>query len=653
MAWLEIAGFWSIAIAWPVFQRLEAGAETLTSVEARGLDLFVFVLVVVLLIPTVLAGVEFLLSRLASDRVARFYHAIVLGVLLGLVFWQVLQASAVLAAFALVLVAGAFAFAYLKLEIVRSFGLMFSIATPVVVVLFVSSYPIRAEVVPGKGAMAQQSTEAVTPVVMVVLDELPLAMMLDGEGNLDERLFPSLSSLADQSTWYPEALSVGDQTLSAMPAIMTGEDAASGEDRPPPGLPGYPDNLCTIADGAGYEVRAREVITDLCPRNTGPATRFTQLLRMGTVPTFAEGNTEPDRITPGGLLDRGAKALSKRYPAPAAPWGFERATIARGFIDNLEPGQKTFDLLHLILPHAPFQFLEDGRGYANALIADDASRLALEDPESEAESLKNMQQAIAQAEYTFGLIEDLIDRMKELGVWEESLFVVAADHGASFRVGSSRRTIREQNSGWLLPVPMFIKYPGQSTGSIDRRPASVKDIAPTVLDVLDLEPSPRATGRSLRQGGDSPDRPDRIEVTSTDEMDLSIESSRIEDELRRAVEMKQRGFGAGTLYAVGGRRDLLGSRTRAVGELQPLETDFRTDGPVIEVDGSIPFVPAYVQAELTGIDTDPGTIAVAVNGEIAATTRAWQRDGSWLTGVNLPADALREGPNRIDLYAVD
>lgn len=652
-AWLETTGFWSIAIAWPVFQRLDAGAETLTSVEARGLDLLVFVIIVMALVPTVLVGVESLLARLASIRAARVFHACVLGTLLGLVVWQILQQSPVLALIALIALAIAFAWADLRLELVRSFATFFSIATPVVLVLFLASYPIRAEVLPGKQAMDDQVTGSRTPVVMVVLDELPLAMLLDRQGELDTQLLPSLGRVARQTTWYPDALSVGDQTLSAMPAIMTGEDAASGEDRPPPGLPGYPDNLCTITAGAGYEVRAREVITDLCPRNSGPATRVTGLLRMGTVPTWSEGAKKPDRITPGGLLDQAAKALSGRWPQPASPWGFERAGIARGFIDGLDPGDRTFDLLHLILPHAPFQFLEDGRGYANAVIGDDGSRLALEDPESEAESLKNMQQALAQAEFTFALIADLIDRMKQLGVWERSLFVVAADHGASFGVGTSRRTFREQNSGWLLPVPMFIKYPGQSTGAVDRRPASVSDIAPTVLDALGLEPSPRASGSSLRPGRARSPRPQSIEVTSTDEIDFEVPMTLVETELRRAVALKHRGFGSGTLYAVGGRPELLGATAESEPGLEPLDASFQTDGPVIEVERSIPFLPAYVQAELPDVSSDPGTVAVAVNGVVAATTRAWNRDGTWMTGVNLPEGSFREGTNRITLYATD
>ncbi|MDQ2700864.1 MAG: sulfatase-like hydrolase/transferase [Actinomycetota bacterium] len=646
----EIAGCWSLAISWPVFQRFDSGAEVLTMIEARGMDLLLFTVLVAFAGPVLLMLAELLARRFISDRMARIFHASVLGVLLGLVVWQVLQASPVLAMLALAAIAVLVTCFYLRSELLRNFALMLGIATPVVLGLFLFSYPIRAEVLPGKPAMPPQKTESMTPVVMVVLDELPLALLLDGNGELDEKLIPELKPLAGQSSFYPQTLAVGDQTLSAMPAIMTGEEAAKGEDRPPPGLPGYPDNLCSITADAAFVVRAEETITDLCPRQAGSRLVLAQLLRTGMSPDYVTGAGETERLTPGSIFEDMIGKFTGRYQPPPPVYGAERPALARGFIENLDPVPRSVSLLHLIMPHAPFQFLPDGRGYPSLVLGDEGTRRALEDPVSEAETLKHMQQNIAQTRFSLKLVNDLIDRMKELGVWDESLFVVTADHGASFKVGKSRRTIEEGNEGWLLPVPLFIKYPDQEKGEVISRPVSSKDITPTVLDVLGLKPSPRATGQSLFNTTDNGPGPREIEVTSTDEEDFIFDTNLIRKNEREAVRLKAKGFASGSLYAIGGRAELLGRTVKGNGRWESVEAGFMTGGPVIEADPDAIFSPAYVQAELPGLTSDPGTIAVAVNGKVAATTRAWQRDGKWMTGVNVPPDAFRKGENTLALY---
>ncbi|MBK8293988.1 MAG: sulfatase-like hydrolase/transferase [Solirubrobacterales bacterium] len=648
--WLELAGCWSLAVAWPIFQRLDAGPEILTVNEVRGLDLLLFTVLVTFVAPTVIFGIETLVSRIFSSHFARVIHAGVLGVLLGLVFWQVIQAHPTLAVLALIAVAVGFAALYLKLEFMRSFALLLGIATPVVLALFLTSYPIRAEVLPGKKALAPQSTESKTPVVMIVLDELPLPLLLDRDGNLDEKLIPELKPLKRETTWYPDMLTVGDQTLTALPVIMTGEDPTSGETRPPPGLSGYPDNLCSITAKAGYRVRAQEELTDLCPRISGRLDRLSALLRMGTVATRKNGSSNPDRITPGGKVESTIKKFTDRHPAPPSVFGFYRANYARNFAASLDTSKRSFDFLHIVLPHAPFQYTETGQGYPSLVFGDTGTQKALEDPESEAESDKHMQQNISQTAFALRLVGEVIKRMKALGTWDESLFVVTADHGASFKVGSSRRTIREPNSGWLLPVPLFIKYPGQSHGKVDRRPVSSRDIAPTVLDTLGLKPSPRATGQSLL--GDPADKKalEMLDVTSTDEVDLDLDVKRVEARKQAAVAMKARAFGSGTLYAPGGRADLLGKSVKGKGRWEPLDVDFLTDGPQLEVDPDGPFIPIYTQVNLPGVKSNPGTIAIAVNGKVAGTTRAWERDGVWMTGMNLPIGAFRKGENTIGYY---
>lgn len=619
----------------------------------------IFIGLVSLLVPTVLWGIETAISRLASFGIARTVHAGLLGLLLGLVVWQPLQDSAAIAGLALILVAVVVTVLYLRLELIRNFALMLSVATPVVIVLFAASYPIRYEILPGDRALAAQQAETQPPVVMIVLDELPLALLENERGQIDRRLIPSLARIQDESTWYPRTLAVGDETLAALPSIMTGQDADFNEEKAPPGLPSYPDNVCSVTAKAGYRVHASEVVTDLCQRKSGLRTRISDLLRLGLYPRAvsldeaAENRgaepTGDENLTPGRLLEKGVDEVVKRYPSPPPAWGAERPGNMRNFGAGLDVNPGGFNFLHILLPHAPYQFTDEGRGYGSLVLGDTESQDALENPTNLPESRKHMQQALAQTISTMNMVEEIIDRMKKAGTWDESLFVLTADHGASFEIGAPRRTVIEKNEGWLLPVPLFIKYPGQEKGEIDPRFATSRDIAPTIFDVLGLKPSPKATGHSLL--GPPVPAPERLDVTSQETGRLTVDPENVAAQEQAAVRMRAGAFGSGSLFAIGGKPELLGTKSARDSDLRPLKAEFTTGGPEIEADPNGFFVPSYVQALLPETNSDPGTIAVTVNGKVAATTRAWQRDGVWMTAVNVPDSSFRKGENELALFS--
>ena len=72
----------------------------------------------------------------------------------------------------------------------------------------------------------------------------------------------------------------------------------------------------------------------------------------------------------------------------------------------------------------------------------------------------------------------------------------------------------------------------------------------------------------------------------------------------------------------------------------------------LDVDLGSDSIPAYYEAELRPVELAWRPVAIAVNGEIAATAVAWEEDGRAYVGVNVPPRAFRDGRNELAVYAI-
>jgi arylsulfatase A-like enzyme len=98
-------------------------------------------------------------------------------------------------------------------------------------------------------------------------------------------------------------------------------------------------------------------------------------------------------------------------------------------------------------------------------------------------------------------LKALFKRLKEKGLFANSLIIITADHGESLGYKGMM-----DKHGWLydvgLHVPLLIKLPqafegpGPKKGRVGQLVRTI-DIMPTILDVLSIDPPPYIEGRSL------------------------------------------------------------------------------------------------------------------------------------------------------------
>jgi arylsulfatase A-like enzyme len=103
-------------------------------------------------------------------------------------------------------------------------------------------------------------------------------------------------------------------------------------------------------------------------------------------------------------------------------------------------------------------------------------------------------------------IGELLNRLRALGLYENTLIVVTADHGDAF----GEHNLLDHFVGFvyqdLVHVPLIVKYPGQHEAKQSDELVSQVDLMPTVLDVAGANSASPLQGRSLLRTLEDPDR---------------------------------------------------------------------------------------------------------------------------------------------------
>lgn len=120
-------------------------------------------------------------------------------------------------------------------------------------------------------------------------------------------------------------------------------------------------------------------------------------------------------------------------------------------------------------------------------------------PKTRMQRIKKYDSEIAYTDYHIG---KLMEKLKELGIYEDALIVFQADHGESFGEHNYFRHGRKLYNS-TMHVPLIFKLPGnRDKGIVRRENVSVMDIGPTIFSTLDLLVHSQMKGIPLLEEGD-------------------------------------------------------------------------------------------------------------------------------------------------------
>jgi hypothetical protein len=448
----------------------------------------------------------------------------------------------------------------------------------------------------------------------------------------------------------------------------------------------YPVSLFTLLAGS-HRMEVIETQTRLCPSEVcaggadgaprGPtrSAGLRSLLADATVaylhivtPRPLDGRLPSIATAWGGFLAAGRSEPSGRAAAEQPTdeaikyhiWASDRGRDFESFLDRLRPSDEPADeptlyFFHAMLPHVPWVYLPSGREYWGSLYSSAHAPGVAADTTWTTEAWlveQAWQRHLAQVAYVDALLGRLLDRLEETGLDRRALLVVVSDHGFAFQPGQPGRHPTRDNYAEILPVPLFVRLPGQREGSVSDRNVETIDVLPTIADLLGVEPAPSFDGASAFAGG--PERPTKT-IAATPTEPLTFDDADLDRKYQRA-ESKLALF-AGGLFSIGPHPSLLG---RHVGELSLGEpTGIEVRLPQAEhyrdVDPSGPFVPAQIFGRLRRDRASEGdlTLALAVNGVVRAVTRAFDERGDERFVALVPEESFVAGPNTVDVFLVE
>jgi hypothetical protein len=325
------------------------------------------------------------------------------------------------------------------------------------------------------------------------------------------------------------------------------------------------------------------------------------------------------------------------------------------FLGNLKQtrGKPPLYFEHALLPHSPWRFLPSGDAYPDADsvlgIEEDWSRWR---PDAGLVDTA-LQRHLLQVGYTDRLLGVMLRRLAATGMYNRALVIVTADHGASFQPKGYMRNVVKANLSDIAGVPLFIKYPHQRRGRVDRRVARTTDLVPTIADVLGVRIPWHVDGVSLRGAPVSR----LVSVSKLDGDPVAGDPRAVEAGVLRTARRNAGLFGQGhdSMNRVGPFTELIGRSIESLRWARSTRSRVSIANGALfdDVRPSSGFVPVRIAGVVSGDVARQGEpLAVVVDGRICTTTRSYELDGRDAFEALIPETSFHDGGNAVEIYSV-
>jgi hypothetical protein len=677
-ALLSLAAATAFALAQPIYQLLGENAEFLVAHHVDRLDLLVLVGALSLL-PALAGWVVVSAVGSVSRSAGRALLCGLVGLGLAATLLPPLHRTLELPGGVLVgtasltgLLAG---LAYARSAKLRSFAALLSLAAVGFPLWFALLGPASRAVTDGAQAeLPLVRIDADTPVVLVVFDQLPLFSLLDPDERIDAQRHPGFAALAERADWFRNGTTVSPATEMAVPAILTGRYPRT---RKLPTWTDHPQNLFSLL-GHDYRLNVMQSLTDLCPPRhctrtaaTPPRSARIRTLLSDVRLLYLHGLLPP--AWTGSLPDvtrtwRDFEAGTWISPGatrddPHASWGDPTRVFER-FVAGVDArSTRVLHFLHINLPHVPWKYFPSGTSYGPVgrnLYPYPMNGLTEIGVDDEWALNRALQRHLLQVGYADRLLAQLIERLETLGIYDDALLIVTADHGISFWPGESPLdTADTRMASDVMNVPIFVKRPQQTRGTIDDTNVEVVDLLPTIADVLGFEIPEPIDGRSVYDTAASRRTAKQLFVEFPDTGIVHVEHAPRLGGRRLSQDRIVRAFGPADhpdrWFVVGPRKAWIG---------KPLD-DFRIKHDrsqrieldhaeaYADVDLTSGLLPARVTGEARG-EPPAAEVAIALNGRVEAVVHTYASgpDSATFSAV-LRESAFREGSNSLEVFVVD
>jgi len=348
-----------------------------------------------------------------------------------------------------------------------------------------------------------------TPVVHIIFDELSGILVRGKKNTIDATLYPHLASLAETSTWYPNYTTFTSSTTPNLISMMSGFSPVGRNKFTKSTLSTLPTIHAGIS--AYVPVKIWETRNVLDHGKTIEIARlmswkfYTRIVLL----VYCAGVFSSSWVdVPDLQLLAGMPTPSSAKSQKAFKRGF--LSYVNSFLRSLRLGEANIYLFYSIIPHHSYFLNPDGSLIVIHPVKDGVPARSFKcfhpyDAIERGETSYNIYRSyINQVRFVDSIIGQVINVMKNKGLFERSLIIISSDHGTGYndtapgRYKSFRGEQELLSKMMNLVPPLIIKYPKQNEKKISTIYARPYDIAATIADVLGVKPSWDMDGINLR-----------------------------------------------------------------------------------------------------------------------------------------------------------